>query len=145
MPARLVSATLIVAVRVVSVFDTDAPSRSSDRRFVPAAVFGHVASPAASDRPPVGTETLIVPPLSDGPVVIFATSTKGPFLPPASPTMLPSLLLLSMKTTVTRPSASDDTSIMSTSERSPVHGVAGVHVVPQVVPDVQMLAVWTTR
>src|SRR3954452_6544724 len=146
MPARLESATLIVAVSVSGVFFTDAPSRSSAGRFEAAEVLAHVASPAVSDRPPVGTETLIVPvPFNDGPVIIFETSTNGPFLPPASPTILPSLLLLSMKTTVARPSESIPRSIMSTSERSPVHGLAGVQVVPQVVPEVQMLAVWTMR
>src|SRR5207245_185765 len=73
-------ARLIVAVRLVLVLLIEAPSRSSEGRFVPAAVFGHVASPGASETVWLGTLTLMLEVLvSDGPVICFENSTKGLF------------------------------------------------------------------
>src|SRR5690242_17845538 len=80
MPAVVASASFTVAVSADPVFEIDVPSRSSDGRFGAPATFGHVASPAGSERPPVGMATLTVPPVSDGPVVSLENSMKAPFL-----------------------------------------------------------------
>src|SRR5207302_1815962 len=61
MPASDVSAAFTVATRFEDVLEIDARSRSSAGRFRPADVFGHVASPARSSRPP-----LVVPPSRSG-------------------------------------------------------------------------------
>src|SRR5438874_813959 len=59
MPAFVASVSLILAVSVLALLLIEALSRSSEGRFLPAAVFGQVASPLGSDRAPVGIGTLI--------------------------------------------------------------------------------------
>src|SRR6267378_5649495 len=120
---------------------TEAPSRSSEGRLWPVAVFGQVASPAGSARDDSGIEMLIVDGFapvgarSDGPEISLANSTKGPAFDELVRGFAARPLLLSMNTTPTRPVWSTPRSIMSRSERSPV----------QVVPDVQTCPRWSMR
>src|SRR5438874_678144 len=103
MPAFVASASLTFAVSVLALLLIEALRTSSEGRFLPAVVFGQVASPLGSDRAPVGIDTLIdEEPRSDGPAVSFAYSTKGLFFT-AVLTSPPSALLLSMKMTEARP------------------------------------------
>src|SRR5882762_9312606 len=105
MPARVASATGMRATRSVPLVKSDAPRRSSEGRFRPAAVFGHVASPAESALAFRGIVTEIVDgwaPVgarSDGPATSLANCVKGPFLVAAVRGSAPTPLLLSMNTT----------------------------------------------
>src|SRR6266568_57818 len=137
MPARVASASGIRATRSVPLTKTDAPRRSRDGRFAEPAMFGHVASPDVSVRPFRGIEMEIedvpvpVGASSEGPATSFANCVKGPAFDGFVRGSAARPLLLSMNTTPMRPAWSNPRSIMSKSERSPVHVVPDVQTCPR--------------
>src|SRR2546430_9440514 len=110
MPARLVSLTRSLATTWLpsGLSPIEAPSRSSDGRFLPDLVFGHVASPAVAARLFSGIVMLAAAWLasSTGPTVSLAKWVNGPVLLASVRLGAARKLLLSLETTPRRPGES---------------------------------------